>query len=87
MSIETKTQQVKEHLIRKGKITSWDAIMLYRATRLSAIIFNLRKRGYIIKDNWQEKIDKNGNKSRYVIYELDESQMIKENENHIPYID
>lgn len=41
---KTKTQQVLEHLQQYGKITSWDAIRLYRATRLAAIIHNLRKR-------------------------------------------
>lgn len=38
-----KTQKVKEHLLSKGSITSWDAIKLFKATRLSSIIFNLRK--------------------------------------------
>ena len=39
-----KTKLVEEHLRRKGSITSWEAITNYRATRLSAIIFNLRKK-------------------------------------------
>ena len=39
-----KTRAVEEHLRRKGSITSWEAITNYRATRLSAIIFNLRKK-------------------------------------------
>lgn len=86
-SMEAKTKKVKEHLEDKGNITSWEAIERYRATRLSAIIFNLRKRGYNIKSNWQEGLDKEGNKSRYVRYELDEEQMIRENDNHIPHID
>ncbi len=43
MSVQNKTQKVKEHLLSKGSITSWEAIKLYRATRLSSIIFNLRK--------------------------------------------
>lgn len=38
----TKTEKVKNHLIEYKKITSWDAIQLYNATRLSAIIYNLR---------------------------------------------
>ena len=87
MSIETKTQKVKEHLLTKGNITTWEAIKLYGATRLSAIIFNLRKRGYEITDNWQKGIDRNGRSTRYVKYELDVEQMIKENENHISRID
>ena len=39
-----KTRLVEQHLINKGSITSWEAITNYRATRLSAIIFNLRKK-------------------------------------------
>ena len=37
-----KTRAVLEHLQKHGNITSWEAIQQYRATRLSAIIFNLR---------------------------------------------
>jgi hypothetical protein len=45
----TKTSLVIKHLIEKKHITSWDAINLYNATRLSAIIFTLRKKnGYNI---------------------------------------
>jgi len=39
-----KTKAVLEHLQREESITSWEAINKYRATRLSAIIFNLRAR-------------------------------------------
>ena len=86
-SMDTKTKQVKEHLEDKGTITSWEAIQKYGATRLSAIIFNLRQRGYKINNNWQEEFDRNGKKVRYVKYELDEEQMIKDNDNHIPHLD
>lgn len=37
-----KTRAVLEHLQKHGNITSWEAIQQYKATRLSAIIFNLR---------------------------------------------
>lgn len=63
-----KTKKVIEHLKTKGHITSWEAIELYGATRLSAIIFNLRDRGYIIDDVWMEGEDRYGNSSRYVKY-------------------
>ncbi len=46
--MESKTQKVLRHLITLKSITSWEAIKLYKATRLSAIIYNLRKRGYMI---------------------------------------
>ena len=38
----TKTKAVKEHLEKYGYIDSWTAIKKYKATRLSAIIYNLR---------------------------------------------
>ena len=52
----SKTWKVLKHLQEKGSITSWEAITLYRATRLSGIIFNLREDGYII-DSKNEKGD------------------------------
>lgn len=39
---------VKDYLIQNKEITSWDAIKMFKATRLSAIIFNLRKKKYVI---------------------------------------
>jgi hypothetical protein len=44
----TKHDLVRKHLLKKKSITSWDAITLYKATRLSAIIFTLRKSGWNI---------------------------------------
>lgn len=38
-------QYLREHSLG---ITTWDAINLFHATRLSAIIFNLKRDGYII---------------------------------------
>lgn len=38
----TKTQAVLNHLKANKNITSWEAIQKFGATRLSAIIFNLR---------------------------------------------
>ena len=55
-TFETKTGNVKKHLQKKGSITSWDAIIKYQATRLSAIIFILKNRdGMIIESVRQEK--------------------------------
>lgn len=68
-----KTQKVKEHLLEKGCITSWDAIDLYGATRLSSIIFNLRGRGFVIESVYLDDEDRNGNPSRFVNYILKET--------------
>lgn len=43
-SFESKIRKVENHLLEKGNITSWEAIKQYKATRLSAIIFDLRKK-------------------------------------------
>ena len=67
---KTKASMVKSHLIKKKHITSWDAIMYYRATRLSAIIFNLRKSGYRISTNPITTKDANGNSVTYAKYIL-----------------
>lgn len=68
MEKTNKTKEVLKHLEKKGSITSWDAIKLYGATRLSAIIFNLRDRGYVIDTITMEAEDRYGNTSRYAKY-------------------
>ncbi len=65
----TKTEAVLKHLEIFGSITSWEAIKEYGATRLSAIIFNLRhKYDMNIENEWIEFTDRYGNKSRYAKY-------------------
>ena len=66
----TKLQKVLEHLQQNGTITSIEAIELYGATRLSDIIFNLRKRGYIIETQMLDTIDRYGNSCHYGKYFL-----------------
>ena len=65
-----KAQLVKDHLLEHGSITSWEAIEKYGATRLSAIIFNLRKHGYDIRTIMREKTDRYGNTCQYANYVL-----------------
>ena len=64
----TKLQKVLEHLQQNGTITSIEAIELYGATRLSDIIFNLRKREYNIETKMIETIDRYGNPCHYGKY-------------------
>lgn len=66
----TKTNQVKQHLLSKGFITSWMAIELYGATRLSAIIFNLRRKGMNVVSQPNSTLDRNGNVCNFVKYVL-----------------
>ena len=67
---QTKTNYVLSHLEKNGSITSWDAIQKYGATRLSAIIFNLRKRGYIIETKTELTKDRYGNTCQFANYIL-----------------
>ena len=62
-----KTQKVYEHLQKYGSITSLEAIDLYGATRLSAIIFNLRKH-FTIDGEDMVCTDRYGNKAHYTKY-------------------
>lgn len=65
-----KTEKVLEHLRTYGCITSLEAIEKYKATRLSAIIFNLRKRGLNIQTIDIPFVDSYGTKSIYGKYVL-----------------
>jgi hypothetical protein len=64
----TKHDLVKKHLIENKIITSWEAIELYGATRLAAIIFNLRNEGFLIDSYDIQDHDRHGNISTYVRY-------------------
>ena len=76
-----KTQEVLRHLQENRNITSLEAIRLYGATRLSAIIFILRKRGYRIINKREEAIDRYGNECRYVRYIYLGRAVIEEKKN------
>lgn len=65
-----KTQLVKEHLLKHGSITSWDAINLYGETRLSDVILKLRQKGYDIRTIMVEFTDRFGNTGKYANYVL-----------------
>lgn len=66
----TKTEAVLRWLQSNASISSMEAIKEFGATRLSAIIFNLRKRGYDIEMVWCEGRDRFGNPMRYGRYYL-----------------
>ncbi len=76
----TKIELVQEHLLKEGKITTWDAIEKYGATRLSAIIFILRKEGMNIVTNNITGKDRFGNSCTYAEY-------VYIPDEHIPRID
>lgn len=66
-----KTMAVLKHLEDFGSITSWEAIKEYGATRLSAIIYNLRRRYNLdIYTTRVDFVDRYGNNSNYAKYIL-----------------
>lgn len=66
----TKTQAVLDWLKTGAGISSMEAIKNFGATRLSAIIFNLRKRGYNIETVMVDGRDRFGNPTRFARYYL-----------------
>ena len=66
-TFENKTKSVLTHLQTKGSITSWKAIELYKATRLSAIIFILKGRGYDITTEMRYDPE---TKTRWAVYHI-----------------
>ena len=65
-----KTKAVLEWLQTHASISSMEAIQSFGATRLSAIIFKLRKRGYNIETVKCEGTDRFGNKMQFARYYL-----------------
>lgn len=68
-----KTERILNHLKKYGRITSTDAFEKYHATRLSAIIFSLRKK-YMIDTEYAYMINDEGRRIRYGIYRLVEQK-------------
>lgn len=70
-----KTKAVMQYLQEKGSITSWEAIQKFKATRLSAIIYNLRWHyGMKIESKTVEFTDEYGSKSSFAKYVLIEEE-------------
>ena len=67
---------VERHLIEKGSITSMEAFDLYGATRLSAIIFKLRRK-YPIKTLRMHGINRYGNSMSFGKYILIDREVTK----------
>lgn len=77
MEKTTQEKEVLDYLRKVGSITSWEAIVEFGATRLSAIIYNLRKKGYNIETNDVIVKNRYGNATviaKYVLKEGGESE-------------
>lgn len=66
------TTQIREWLARGNRITSAEAFEMFGSTRLSAIVFELRKRGMRIETRMETGRDRYGNQVRYASYGLAE---------------
>lgn len=71
------TRRVLNYMLDFDTITSWEAIKEFSATRLSAIIFNLRKKGFIIENEWQTATNRYGDSVRFVEYRLNKEKTFK----------
>ena len=71
-------EMVMEHLERHGSITPLDAIYGYGITRLSAVIFKLKKKGIEIDTEIEEAPNRHGETRAYARYVL-RSRHVEEN--------
>ena len=69
MDKTTQIRIVLDYLKEHGKITSMEAFD-FGITRLSAIIFKLRKRGYVITTERVQSVNRYGGACNYGVYHL-----------------
>nr|DAW66798.1 MAG TPA: helix-turn-helix domain protein [Caudoviricetes sp.] len=69
-AIETQKEAVLAYMKEHGAITSWTAIELFGATRLSAIIFKLRREGHEIKTQMRVALNRYGHTVNFAQYVL-----------------
>ena len=69
---ETIEEKILKYLKEGNRINQWNSYELFQYTRLSATIFNLRAKGYVIKKEWK----KTPNGKRYKDYWLVEPEAV-----------
>lgn len=69
--MESLQKQVLKHLEKVGKISTWEAIEKFHCTRLSAVIFELRKKGHNITTTDVYYQTKDGKLKKYGLYRLE----------------
>jgi hypothetical protein len=65
----SQTGEMLTYLKKNGNITSFQAIKLFGATRLSAIIYDLRKDGHIIETKSKTAKNRRGTTTTFAVYE------------------
>lgn len=78
MTRATQTSAVLAHMRKFGGITSMEAFKEYGATRLSGLIFELRKRGFQIVTEMQSGVNRFGGSCCYAKYVLIEDDQNKQ---------
>ena len=71
---KNKTTEILKHLQVRGYITAREAYDLYGSQKVSSIIFNLRKQGYIINTVNCVGKDRYGHTCKFARYELIEDK-------------
>lgn len=77
MGKRTQCSDILWHMKYKGGITAYEAYAEYGITRLSARIYDLRERGYVIENRKISRTDRRGAKvqyDRYVLVEENEQE-------------
>jgi hypothetical protein len=77
----TQEEIIEKHLKEHKTITSWEAITRYRITRISALIYNLRQRGFDITTE-----NKMNGKKHYGFYTLITDKQIRLAVNQEPLL-
>ena len=73
MAKTTIEQKILKYLKDGNRINQWNSYELFKYTRLSATIFNLRAKGYVIKKEWKKTHDG----KRYKDYWLVEPEAVR----------
>ena len=68
------SERILRHLQDYGSITSWEAITEYGVTRLSAVIYILRKLGYDISIEFKTSLNRYNEKVSYGVYKLNDEK-------------
>jgi len=69
-----KTTAVLDHMREHGSITQMEATELFGATRLGAIVFNLRRKGHDIETVTMGTTDRYGHAVNYAKYVLHQEE-------------
>ena len=70
---KTQCNRILRHLQTfKNGITDMDALELYHCRRLSGRIFDLRRRGYNIRTEYESYVNEDGHNVRYGRYILED---------------